>query len=208
MTRRKNKKHYRLLPYFRVWNRLWKRTLLLGFMLAILWAILDNKPAQFIALDKLDWLIAGAAACFLFTIFGIIAQRLNYVNLTPRYLELVTPFHHLKISYKRITKVRSLDIAQTFADKKLPASQRHIIEPYFGWTAVGLELKQFPLSPSLLRLVLSPTLFLPGQTGFCFIVQDWMGLSNEIDSIVGAMSDRQGPRTKQPGLITDLRGEY
>ena len=207
MSRQKKGNRYRLLVYYRTWNRLWKEMFAIGFLLLILWHF--SYDSSFLHLTPLttNLVLGSAVVCLFFSLVSFIARRLNYVQPFPTHLLLVTPLLRLNISYKRINSVRPIDVAKTFHPSKLSWSQRNTIEPFYGMTGVGVILYQYPLSYKFLRLFIPLSLFLPHTTGICLIVKDWMNLSTEIDSMIASQLDKRREKRKQPGLITDLRSD-
>jgi hypothetical protein len=59
---------------------------------------------------------------------------------------------------------------------------RDIFQPLASQTAIVLELKKYPISPTILRLFLSRFFFKDKTPNLVILVKDWMRLSSEIDS--------------------------
>ncbi|HEX7974440.1 MAG TPA: hypothetical protein VF498_08540, partial [Anaerolineales bacterium] len=75
-------------------------------------------------------------------------------------------------------------------------AQHRFLEPFFGETAVVIELTGFPMARSLLRLFLPSMMFLRQNTGLILLVPDWMAFSTELDSLQGNWLQVQGRRVQ------------
>jgi extradiol dioxygenase family protein len=91
-------------------------------------------------------------------------------------------------------------LVQAFPPREQSWSQRRFLQSFYGETAVAVELHGYPLSRILLRLFLSPLIYLPQSTGFVFIVDDWMKLSTELDARIASWQERKRPRQRLPGM--------
>jgi hypothetical protein len=100
----------------------------------------------------------------------------------------------LKISYRRIRSVRNSELQDIFPPKSVRWAVRDLLEPFYGTSAVILELNGYPVSPMLLRLLLPPTMLMPKGTGLVLVVKDWMALSTELDSFNDNFRMSRGPR--------------
>jgi hypothetical protein len=89
-------------------------------------------------------------------------------------------------------------VQQLFPPGESSWAQRSFLEPFYGKTAVVIELHGYPMSPALLKLFLPAQMFSPQFTGFVILVPDWMKMSTELDSFYGAWLQTQGVRAK-PG---------
>lgn len=185
MKERKSYSRHTLLPYRRAMNRIWKITLILGIVLAIAWGwgLWDDQGVVLVSADLL--LLAAAGLAFVVTFFFLAARNMAYVQPFQKYLKLVTPFLRMNISYRRMRSVRPVLVQQVFPKEEINRSQRNTLEPFFGKTAVVLELRSFPINESLLRFILPSTMFSSQFKGLVLIVPDWMKLSTEIDTFRG-----------------------
>jgi hypothetical protein len=121
-----------------------------------------------------------------------------YLQIYSNYLSVVTPFLRLKISFRRVRSIHPTLVQQLFPPNESSWSQRSFLEPFYGKTAVVVELTDYPMNPALLRLFLPAQMFSPHFIGLVFLVPDWMKLSTELDSVYGAWLQGQGGRAK-PG---------
>ena len=129
------------------------------------------------------WLLAGGAVSLAVYLIVLVTPSLAYVQARPDHLRIQTPLYRLKISYRRIHNTRPVDFARTFPPSSLRGGERKLLAPFFGKTALGLDLHALPLSRLALRLYFSRFLFAPDQPGLILLVNDWMGLSRQISTI-------------------------
>lgn len=115
-------------------------------------------------------------------IFFLIIRQIAYLQAFPGYLKLVTPFMRINISYKRIHKTTTTEMRQLFPPKSMSGWVRDIFQPLARQTAIVLELKSYPVSPTILRLFLSRFFFKDKTPHLVILVKDWMRLSSEMDS--------------------------
>jgi hypothetical protein len=193
----KSGKRYPLLFYRRAMDRLWVATLFLGIILGGIWSWFWMSDTPLITAGNETWLLAGSVAALGFTAFAYIARRAAYVQPQRDHLRLVTPFLRLNISYRRIRSVHPASFQQLFPPGKASWAQRSFLEPFYGRTAVVVDLTSYPMSPGLLRFFLAPQMFSPQSTGFVILVPDWMEFSTELDSFRSARG--QAPAGKRHG---------
>ncbi len=192
----KSGKRYPLLFYRRAMDRLWVATLILGIILGGIWLWFWMSDTPLITPGNETWLLAGSVAALGFTAFAYIARRAAYVQPQRDHLRLVTPFLRLNISYRRIRSVHPASFQQLFPPGKASWAQRSFLEPFYGRTAVVVDLTSYPMSPGLLRFFLAPQMFSPQSTGFVILVPDWMEFSTELDTFRSARM--QAPSGKRP----------
>ncbi len=175
-----------LLFYRHTLDRLWKLPLLLGIVLAAAgwWTLL--RPTIIFGLESDLWLFAAAVMAFALSIFSFFARYFVYVQPYPGYLNFVTPLLRFRISYQRIRSVRPLLVQQIFPPEASNWAQRSYLEPFYGQTALVMDMKGYPLNPALMKLFMPAQLFAPQSTGLVLMVPDWMKLSTELDSFIGA----------------------
>lgn len=185
MKTRKSGARHTLLLYRRAMDRYWRLTLLVGLVLFAIsfWTSLGQGTFYTISIDAI--LQLGGTLALVLTVFIFLARSMAYVRAYPKYVKLVTPFLRMKISYRRIRTVHPMLVQQVFPPEKAKRSERKLLEPFYGKTAVVLGMKGYPMSPLLLRLFLPRQFFPPQFEGLVFIVPDWMDLSTEMDSFRG-----------------------
>jgi hypothetical protein len=188
-------KRHPLLIYKRAMDRALSAAVLLGVLIVVAWGwIYFGEPQRMP--DVTPWLIAGGLVAFVFIVFAYLARWMAYVQPRSDHLRVVTPFLNLKVSYRRIRSVHPSDFQQLFPPHEASWSQRNFLEPFFGMTAVVVELTSYPLNRGMLRLFLPRQMFSTGMPGLVFLVPDWMALSTELDSFQGIWLQFQKPRRK------------
>jgi len=183
-------KHILLVPK-QAMGRLWKLSLLLGLLYAVVFWQSQKGNLGTIRSGSQVLLFVGLVVALLFSVFTLAARNMNYVQAQPTHLRLVTPFLRLKISYRRIHSSHPVKLNQLYPPSEMNWAQRRTLKPVFRVTALGIELTDYPLPTNFLRLFLPKQVFLPGEKGFLLLVEDWMGLSAEIDSLSEAWRFRE-----------------
>jgi hypothetical protein len=187
-----------LLLYQRVMDRLWRYTLVLGGLLLGIWGWTWWFGSKLIHGQDDLWLLAGAGVTLCFTLFAFFARRVAYVQPRRDHIRLVTPFLRANISYRRLHSSHPSDFSLLFPPQDASWAQHRLLEPFYGKTAVVLELSAYPLPPFFLRFFLAPQMFYGRGKGLVLLVPDWMALSTELDTFVGAWQQVQKQRTMPP----------
>jgi hypothetical protein len=196
-------KRHPLLLYRRTMDRFILATLPLGaVMAAIQWPGLGLVPAGGQPLDLL--LLITTIILLGMGLLGILFRNYAHVQARQDHLKVVTPLLSLKVSYRRLKSVHPATVGKLFPIHEAKWSERRFLEPFYGETAVIVELSAYPLSKRFLRFFLGEHTFLPHLTGFVFLVPDWMGLSTEIDGLNGKwrhMQSRSGSNAGISGIM-------
>ena len=177
-------KRYPLLIYTHMIDRWWPAILLLGLALASLGWPLYQDPFTRLA-EPWRWqTMAGLGGTVtLISLLMALFRKSGYVQPFSDHLRLVTPFLRMNISYRRILRTSTVSMAATFPLKSFSGWRREIIRPLISLTAVKIELNAIPMSRSVLRFFLSPFFFQDRTPHFILLVNDWMGLGTELDSM-------------------------
>jgi len=200
MKAKKSGDRHPLLFYRRTIDRVWKASLALGVVFGVVvWFDLIYEVSILGISSKL-WLLAVCTLAFALSVFGYWARYFAYVKVFPNYFKVATPFLRFRISYRRMRSVYPVLVQQLFPKEESSWSERNYLEPFYGKTALVMELKGFPLNPVLLRLFLPAQMFSPRTTGFVIIVPDWMKLSTELDSFHGTWLQRESLRRRKAHL--------
>ncbi len=199
MKRHKTNRRHILLMYKRMMDRLWGSTLALGILMLVLWFWSDFFFPSLPILYTLI-LLGGAIFVLAFTVFAFLARKMAYVQVYPDHLRVVTPFLRLKASYRRLRATHPSEFFRLFSPPKSDWALDHFLEPFYKQTALVVEFNQYPMDPRFLRLFLLPQMFSPQTNGLVFLVQDWMGLSTEIDSALSTFRQAQSESLRpRPG---------
>jgi hypothetical protein len=214
----KGGRKYRLLLYRVILDRWWPAMLTLaiiiflnvGALWAAQWYFIDPAENPLPVLSDNGGYIMIGAGCFalLLTFFLLLMRDRAYVQLFDTHIRLATPFLRTNISYKRIHRTATAQVASLFPPSKHKGSAREVIEPLAAETALVIYLKSYPLPRAALRLFLSPFFFFDKTPHFVLIVDDWMSLSIELDSRRTGGSPKPPRRPSGPriasGLLDDL----
>lgn len=133
--------------------------------------------------------LGGGVLC----IYGYLAPRVAHVRCETTRLRLQGPLMPLFISYWRVDRTWLVPLAKVFDPKKDRSARRWPLV-YWNMTAVVVGLKGFPVPPWWLRLWFDRHLFLPDGTGLVLLVEDWMGLSQQLDGALSAYRARRARR--------------
>jgi len=115
-------------------------------------------------------------------VHALLARYTTYVQAHPRALRIKTPLFPLVISYGRINIVRTTQFRAHFPPESLPWPQRQLATKLYGHTCLVIETKGYPLPRRLLSLLLNRFLLPQKTMGVALLVEDWLQLSNEIES--------------------------
>jgi hypothetical protein len=175
---RKRGKCFRLLIYERMWQRwAWPCILTVPASVALWWFAplipTIHAPLHILAL-------VPALVSLVILVYAYLARRLACVQCRPNHLHIQTPLYPLVVSYSRIKGVRPNTFHQVFSPSEEKAARQRWLRPYWGKTALVVELSKYPFSKTWLRLWFSPYLLAPDVTGFVFLVEDWMALSRQL----------------------------
>jgi len=175
-------RRHSLVIYRALMNRWWPATLSIAAGLGVLaWAVWRKNP-----LNAFRWqgLVICAGIMLALTVALYIFRGMAYVQAFPTHIKLKTPFLQINISYKRLQRYISTEFRTLFPPNKLRGWKRDLIAPLSSKTALVLELSGWPIDPRFIHLFLSPFFFkYKDKTAhFVILVDNWMGLSAEIDS--------------------------
>lgn len=197
MARRGGTK-FPLIVYRHLLGRWWSGVVGLGMaMLGLAYTEYIQPLGKF-----LPWRWQLFAVIGVLTILGglflLVIRQFAYIQAFPNYFKLATPFLRLNISYKRLQRTATVEMGQLFPRKSMSGWVWDIFEPLAGKTALVIELKSYPISPTILRLFLSRFFFKDKTPHLVILVKDWMGLSAELDSFRSGIDLDQPPAQKKP----------
>jgi hypothetical protein len=206
-TRKKFSPH-RLLIYYRIGQRLRTTPLFIAlvglFLLALGW-MGDRQIIQGGNRSLLNAMWSGRTFLILMIVVSamlyilmIVIARTSYVQVRPKALRVRAGLLPLDISYGRIRNRRLITMGTYFPPEELKGGEYGLLEPLLEHTCTVVDLKSWPLSYSLLKMLWSKYLF-AGKEGLIFAVDDPMVLNQEMD---GAISQRL-TRRKGGGRYVD-----
>ena len=191
---RKRVSRFRLLVYERMWQRwAWPCILIVPASVALWWfaplITIIYAPFQILTL-------VPALVSLVILVYTYLARRTAWVQCQQNHLRIQTPLYPLVISYGRIKGVRPNTFYKIYNPNKQKAARQRWLEPYWGKTALVVELSKYPFSKTWLRLWFSPYLLATDTTGFVFLVEDWMTFSRQLDTSRADWAMRRSKRRK------------
>lgn len=206
-------KRHRLEISFRIGQRLRIVPFLLILMGLLLQAILFLAERDIIEVALIRperrpfvWmLVILAAALYLVAIF---ISRVSIAQARPNYLRVRAGIVPLSVSYARIRSLRPVQVGEQYPPKTLKGSERALLEPFFGKTAVAVDLKSFPLNEALLRRLWPKFMFTKDMKGLMLVVEDALGLIQEIDHHQTRYFERRNSEEKPRDLFERVAREH
>ena len=200
MSKQKKSDRYRLLLYQELVGRHARKALLLSFLFLGLWTLVDIGYAHWLERSSQRWFFAGGLIAFAYWLFACFGPGLAYAQAHHDYLRIQTPIFRLNISYRRIINTRPVVFGMLFPPESMPRRDRHPMKPFLGATALGIDLRGWPLPTWLLRLFLSRYMLANDQIGFVLLIEDWMRLSTQLTSLLGNWRASRQQRPPRPGI--------
>ncbi|KAA3646242.1 MAG: hypothetical protein DWQ07_08445 [Chloroflexi bacterium] len=210
-TRRKRRKtagkRHTLIVYRRMMTRILRTALIadLGLWVTYYFARLGRVPALYPPRDLI--LLAGAAIGLIVVMLIMVARIRGFVQARLGYLVIATSIFTLKISYRRVLSARPVEFGQLYSPAEMKWGDKNFLQPYFGKTILAIITKGYPVSPRLLRLFFPKYFIHPKDTGFLLIIEDWMGLSTEIDQLMNTWREKRGPKRTRGNTIRGMYGQ-
>lgn len=197
-------RRYPLVIYTHMLNRWWPATLTLSLALfGLAWGVSFTPEGQ--AQPYLVDITAGLGGIvFVFTLFLFVIRKAAYVRPYPTYLRLATPFMRINISYKRFRGTTTSEMRALFHPTSLSGWRRDIIAPLSSMTAIVINLKEYPVSPTVLRWFLSPFFFKDKSAHLVILVKDWLRFSAELDSMRFTGKQTAKPRPRENSILSRL----
>jgi len=179
-----------------LYQRALKRWISATFWMAVFLAAFGTAAWYFapqITTGQIYALFGAAVAAGLLTLLFFAIRKGSYVRCMPKHLLIATPFLRVKVPYRRIKRTANSEMSALFPAKKLSTSRRDILGPLAANTALILVLDKYPMSPGLMRAFMSPFFFYDKTPHFVLLVDDWMSLSIELESIRSAAKQQPLP---------------
>ena len=151
-------------------------------------------------MEQWRWVAFGSVGIFniFASILMWIIRKSAYAQAFPDHLRLVTPFLRMNISYKRFRRSGPANMGALFPPNRVSSAQAEVVQHVAGMTAVVIEFTGHPMSQSALRFFLSPLFFKDKTPNLVILVDDWMRLSSELDSIRSGGGRAATPQAQQP----------
>jgi len=197
----KGGRRYPLVVYTHMLNRWWTAVFTLGLaLLGLSWALRSW------GFEDWRWLVfasIGGLSVFL-GILLLLLRKSAYIQPFSDHFRLATPFLRLNISYKRIRRTISANMGALFPPESVSSWRREIIQPLAKMTVLVIELTGSPMSQSSLRLFLSPLFFKDKTPHFVILVDDWMKLSNELESMRSGTGPSAPQKKRDSSILSRL----
>lgn len=177
-------------------DRVFSLSSFVAFILLVLLAWSELEPPGPLGEKNVVWLTAGFLVTLLISLFAFFSRWMAYAQAHNDHLRIVTPFLNLKISYRRIRRIHPTLVQQVFSKESARWAETSFLEPFYGKTALIIEVNGYPMSPMLLRFFLPRYIFSPLSPGFVLLVPDWMKFSTEIDSLYGNWLQNQKKKSR------------
>jgi len=201
----KGGRRYPLLIYREALDRLWPEIFwmgagLLGLSLLGRFVFPGRGDAW-----RWEWLMGLSVAPFVVALFLFVIRGVAYIQPQSTHLRFVTPILRFNISYKRLRKYTASEMRGIFPpSKKIRGWKREVVGKFASKTALVLELSGWPLSPGLVKFFLSPLFFRDNTPHFVILVNDWMRLSSEIDSMRTGGGVKPQARPQERSILSRL----
>ncbi|MCA9937790.1 MAG: hypothetical protein KC418_04045 [Anaerolineales bacterium] len=155
--------------------------------------------------------VAVAAALGLWVYYALLLSRVS-VQVHPNYIRLQGALRGFNISYGRVLTVTSSSLSQHYKLAEMRREDRRLLEPHWGRICLLVELNQYP--PGLRRQGhwwLPRSCFSKRQSGLLLLVEDWMGLSREMEAARANWLRQRGGQLRtrdQRTLVARIMDEY
>ncbi len=174
----KSKTRFRLWPYV----LLSKHWLMPAFWLipggiALWWA----APQLFLPEQSLAPLILVISGIGVLLVIYAIFARQAAVACRPNHFVIHTPFYPVVFSYSRIELIRPMLFNNIFPPEKEKRARLQMYQKLWGQTVIVISLKSFPLPLWWIKLWFHPYLLHPQECALVLPVDDWMGLSRQLE---------------------------
>ena len=189
-----------LLLYERRMHGYRRTAMLFALVLLGLWFVVINGFLEWFPDSIAPWLLIGCLVALGFSIFAWMAPNFTYVHPRQDHLRLQTPFFRLKIPYREINTIRSINFGKMFPPASLRGRDRWLLSPFMLSTALAIDMQDWPARPGLLRFFLGRYFLATDQTALLFLVRDWMSLSNQITTLMDTWRARGRKRPRGPGF--------
>ncbi len=169
---------HRLLIFDQISLRMrWRLALLLIVLLLV--AIYDHFTSYLGSLWW-GWWLAILLVGMLYLYYAVLIRR-AWIQVRPSSFRFQGPLVGYTISYGRIHSVASGRMEQHYSKNQLGTNEWSILKPLYFTTCLFIELNSTPRHFNRRRLWFPRMFFGPARPGLICHVEDWMGLSQELD---------------------------
>jgi hypothetical protein len=179
-------KRFRLLLYDRVLGRVRILSLILAILSLGLWYGITSQWLNWPPIDKANILLSAGAFFTGFFIFTWLSPFLAYVQVFENHLHLQTPIYRINIPYQHIHNTRPVEVQKLFPSSNLSSSQRDFLRPFYGRTALAVDLQGLPPPSFIFRMFFHRFTFSPDTSGLVLLVEDWLRLSHQLSTRLDA----------------------
>jgi hypothetical protein len=170
---------HRLLIFDRIGRRMrWRLALLLIVLLLV--GVYDQFTGYLGSL-WFGWWLAIFLVGTLYLYYAILMRRAS-IQVGKGSLRFQGPLAGYNISYGRIYTVVSSNMDQHYSKNQLSRTERAILKPLYYRSCLFIELSSYPRRLKRRRLWFPRIFFSPNRLGLICHVEDWMALSQEIDT--------------------------
>ena len=198
----KGGRRYPLIIYTRMLDRWWPAVFVLGLaLLGLAWAFYSW------GFEEWRWLVfvSIGGLCVFLGFLLLIFRRSAYIQPYSDHFRLVTPFLRLNVSYKRFLRASSVNMGALFPPNTISKGQADVVQSVAKMTAIVIELRAYPMSQAVLRAFLSPLFFKDKTPHFVILVNDWMKLSSELESLrTGAGPSEPQQKKRESSILSRL----
>lgn len=145
---------------------------------ALWWAVGDNALLD-IRYRGAAWVVSLVGG--ILTLYCWLLRRAA-LRCYQTHFVLCAPLYPLAFSYRRIKAVRPFEFSAIFPPLEEKHARWQLYRKLWGKTAVVIDLKGYPFPSWWLRLWFSHYLFHPQETALVLVVDDWMGLTRELET--------------------------
>jgi hypothetical protein len=181
-----------------------REALLLAVLLLGLWVLNLTPLVRWMPAGGERWLLAGGLVATAYWLFITVGPLTAYAQPLSTHLRIQTPIYRLQISYQRVRSVRPINVSRSIAPGTGSRAQKRELEPFLGKTALGIDLREWPLPRWVLRLFLSRWMLANDQLGLVVYVDDWMGLSNQVTQALQAWHEHRRPQNSSRGAAAEI----
>jgi hypothetical protein len=188
-------KKYRLLLYEQMSKRMRGKLLFLAIVLFVL-AMADLLWRPFMG-DA--WFLLWLAWLLVVLWWGYYAFAVRRAGLIvyDNYLVLQGPLRAVKISYGRVHSITSTHMSQHYDLNKLKGRDKALAAPLYQYTCAFIEMRSYPKELKEKRKQFARLLFSPRRPGLLLVVDDWMKLSQDVDTRRVRWHDARRGKTKE-----------